>query len=146
MLSPTATGRKTLTAKSEIQMSNLRLTILLCLLSTLWVQPTARSYQTKTADGQQSTDAMKQSMELTVGEKKAVELSDKLKANTVAVFDKEGNLKANEKVDPANWETLTEYAKKTCSNPAPISPKCVRCKGGEILCAYVPKKRQKQDQ
>jgi hypothetical protein len=90
---------------------------------------------------QEASGTSKQSTELTTAESKAVTFSDKLPANTVAVFDSNGELKTEQKVDPKKWNSLKDYASKSCSAPVPISPKCVRCKSGEILCAYVPKKR-----
>jgi hypothetical protein len=91
----------------------------------------------KQTSKQSSGTAKSQTAELTPGERKAVAVSDKLEANVVVIFDKDGGVKTQQKVDPKRWESLYGYAAKICSGPVPISPKCVRCKNGEIICAHV---------
>jgi hypothetical protein len=76
--------------------------------------------------------------ELTAGERKAISTSERLPKNTVAIFDKSGTLVKQEKVDPNQWGTLVDYAAKVCTGPVSISPKCVRCENGEIICSSLP--------
>lgn len=115
-------------------MSNFKLTSILCLFSVLLLSPAG------VVQAQKSS----QTADLTAGERKAISFTARVGPNTVVIFDKEGNVKNQENIDPAKWDSLTEYATKICSGPVPISPKCVRCKDGGIICANAPKKKGMQ--
>lgn len=110
--------------------------IVLLLVSTSVLLPAQkeRNQQPSATTGQARQDEE--------AETKAIAGSDKLEMNTVAIFDEHGNLKTEAKVDPTKWSSLKEYASRICDGPVPISPKCVRCKSGEILCANVRKKQK----
>jgi len=84
-------------------------------------QPTADSSQT-----------------FTLGQKRAISRSKKLPENTVGIFDENGTLVKQQKVDPSQWGTLMDYAATICTGPEPISSKCVRCENGEIICTSLP--------
>src|SRR5216683_5069299 len=84
-----------------------------------------------------SADAKPQ--ELSVGDKKAIAASKELPANTAVRFNEKGERQGKpQKIDPQVWTSFEDYAKPICEEPKPISPKCVRCKDGSILCARVP--------
>ena len=93
--------------------------------------------QTQTTDQSAST-AKAQTAQMTMGEKKAVSISEKLETNELVVVDQKGEITAKQKIDPRRWQSLKSYASKVCNGPVPISPRCVRCKNGEIICANVP--------
>jgi hypothetical protein len=77
---------------------------------------------------------------LTEGQKKAVKDAEALETDTIATYNKDGEVKFTEHVSPAVLpKSLADYAKKKCDDPRPVSPRCVVCTDGTIICANVSK-------
>jgi hypothetical protein len=114
-------------------------TIVSLLLIALLIASLADKVDAQKQTAKQSTTD-EQTTEKKSGAKKAIAASHKLEADTLAFFSKAGDVVKEEKVDPKRWDNLKNFASKICDGPEPISPRCVRCKDGEIICAYVPSK------
>jgi hypothetical protein len=77
---------------------------------------------------------------LTGGQKNAVKEAEGMEKGTVAIYDNDGKIQSEKHVSEATLPaTLEEYVKSKCEDPRPISPLCVVCADGKIICAKVNK-------